>query len=159
MLENLSRCFHLLSDLQDQSTQFNDTRGYTPPQVTSGEVGRPKFDISVEHLLDTGLSCSSIATSLGVSLRTIRRQIYGLSVRTLYTTISDSHLDSIVELYFQIVDTACWMVTFGAWCMCNTEKSERSTLNRRDPRGIRSAVRWATLIQCRQYHVVRQVLQ
>ena len=21
---------------------------------------------------------------------------------------------SIVELYFQIVDTACWMVTFGA---------------------------------------------
>ena len=88
VLENLSRCFHLLSDLQDQSTQFNDTTGYTPPQVTSGEVGCPKFDISVEQLeslLDTGLSCSSIATSLGVSLRTIRRRMfeYGLSVRAL----------------------------------------------------------------------------
>ena len=40
--------------------------------------------------------------------------------------------------------------------VCVTQRTVREALNRRDPRG--SAVRWATSIQRRRYHVARQVL-
>ena len=98
MLENLCHCFQLLQDIQEDP-QTN--RGYTP-RIFSGGVGRPRFDITIEqleHLLHIGLSCSSIASSLNVSLRTVRRRMseYGLSVRALYTTISDAELDAAVD--------------------------------------------------------------
>ncbi len=64
--------------------------------------GRRKFDISSEHAARTfasNLSCPSIASILGVYLRTVRRRMtnYELSVQVMYAAISDSDLDTIVD--------------------------------------------------------------
>lgn len=67
----------------------------------SGGRGRPKFVIPeelLEQLLDKHFTCQTIATLLGVSLRTVRRRMeeYGLSVRSCYSAISDEDLDQLV---------------------------------------------------------------
>ena len=97
VLEDLSCCLGVLTSIQEDSI----TTGYTPQSIMAGK-GRPKFDISseqLEHLLHIGLSCPSIASILGVSLRTVRRRMteYGLSVQVMYAAISDSGLDTIVD--------------------------------------------------------------
>ena len=78
--------------------QLTDFSGHTS-QLLCGGLGRPKLDVSVEqleHLLNIGLNCPSIASLLGMSLRTIRRRMseFGLSVRA---RLSNSQLDYIVE--------------------------------------------------------------
>ena len=83
----------LLNNIQEHSHQET---GYTPQTITSGR-GRPKFDTAceqLEHLLELGLNCHTIAACLGVSLGTIHRRMtdYGLSVSSLYSTISDVDL-------------------------------------------------------------------
>ena len=57
-------------------------------------VGRPKLNITheqLEHLLAVGFSGPNVTDVLGVSLSTVRRRMseYGLSVRALYSVISD----------------------------------------------------------------------
>ena len=99
ILVNLSQCLTLLNNIQEHSHQ--ETSGYTPQTITSGR-GRPKFDIpceQLEHLLELGLNCHTIAACLGVSLCTIRRRMtdYGLSVSSLYSIISDVDLDETVK--------------------------------------------------------------
>ena len=83
----------LLNNIQEHSHQET---GYTPQTITSGR-GHPKFDTAceqLEHLLELGLNCHTIAACLGVSLGTIHRRMtdYGLSVSSLCSTISDVDL-------------------------------------------------------------------
>lgn len=156
MLEHLSHCFYILQNLQDDPQ--TQAIGYTPQKITGG-IGRPKFDVSVEqleHLLHIGLNCSSIASSLGVSLRTVRRRMteHGLSVRALYTSIDNSDLDSVVDEIKVIFPNCGYRMLDGHLRRRGiriTQKRVRESLNRRDPCG--SAVRWATSIQRRRYHV------
>ncbi|XP_051962896.1 uncharacterized protein LOC127629718 [Xyrauchen texanus] len=70
-------------------------------QVTHGAAGRPRFDVSQDyllHLLHQGLPVSCIASLLGVSKRTVYRRMADLNitVRGLYSTLSDSELDNLV---------------------------------------------------------------
>ncbi|XP_042610110.1 uncharacterized protein LOC122143626 [Cyprinus carpio] len=70
-------------------------------QVTHGAAGRPRFDVSQDyllHLLHQGLPVSCIASLLGVSRRTVYRRMADLNitVRGLYSTLSDSELDNLV---------------------------------------------------------------
>lgn len=71
-------------------------------ETVVGARGRSKFIISKEQLknmLDTCLSVSCIAELLGVSKSTIfrRMQEYDLSVRELYSSISDEDLDNMIR--------------------------------------------------------------
>lgn len=71
------------------------------PMTPTNSRGRPRLDISEDqltHLLSLNFTCPAIATMLGVSLRTIRRRMleYGLSVSSLYSTITDAELDEAV---------------------------------------------------------------
>ncbi|XP_039530305.1 uncharacterized protein LOC120480945 isoform X1 [Pimephales promelas] len=70
-------------------------------QVTHGAAGRPRFDVSHDyllHLLHQGLTVSCIASVLGVSRRTVYRRMADLNitVRGLYSTLSDAELDNLV---------------------------------------------------------------
>ena len=67
-----------------------------------GSVGRPGYDIpqdQLEYLLHSKFTVPQIAVLLNVSVRTVRRRMeaYNLSVRSLYTTISDLDLDAVVR--------------------------------------------------------------
>ena len=70
--------------------------------LACGAVGRPRLHITqdqLEHLLSLGFSGPSIADVLGVSLSTVRRRMndYGLSIRSLYSAVTDQDLDRIVS--------------------------------------------------------------
>ena len=80
------------------------------PQIVlashTGVVGRPKYIIP-EHnlifLLENRFSVPQIANMIGVSISTIRRRMddLGLSVRALYSDISDIELDELVRYIHQ----------------------------------------------------------
>ena len=63
-------------------------------------MGHPRLNITqeqLEHLLNLGFSGPSIAEIIGVS--PVRRRVceYGLSIRTLYSVITDQELDRLVS--------------------------------------------------------------
>ena len=63
VLENLSHCLCLLQEIQNDIS-VTDFSGRTS-QLLCGGLGRPKLDVSVEqleHLLNIGLNCPSIAS-------------------------------------------------------------------------------------------------
>jgi len=155
MLERVSQCLLHLQELQrSQPEAINYS-----PELLYEERGRPKFHVSfeqLEHLLKIGLNCSSIASLLGVSLRTVRRRMseFGLSVREYYTDINDSQLDFIVEGVKSIFPNYGYRMLQGhlrGLGIILTQQRVRESLNRVDPCG--SAIRWASSIQRRRYHV------
>ncbi len=155
VLESVSQC---LSQLQELQRSQPEVVRYLPELLCGGR-GRPKFHVSseqLEHLLKIGLNCSSIASLLGVSLRTVRRRMseFGLSVREYYTNINDSQLDFIVEgvkLSFPNYGYRMLRGHLRGLGIILTQQRVRESLNRVDPCG--SAVRWASSIQRRRYHV------
>ena len=157
VLKNLSHCLCLLQENQNDIS-VTDFSGCTS-QLLCGGLGLPKLDVSVEqleHLLNIGLNCPSIASLLGVSLRTIRRRMseFGLSVRARYTTLSNSQFDYIVEEIKYLFPTCGYRMLSGhlrSHGVVVTQQRVRDSLNRVDPYG--SAVRWTTAIQRRRYHV------
>lgn len=76
--------------------------GMQPITVHATGPGRPRFEIpssQLENLLDLNCDCPTIASILGVSLRTIRRRMedFNLSVQAHYSNIDDDSLDCIVR--------------------------------------------------------------
>ena len=72
-----------------------------PMQFLDGSVGRPRFHISfnqLETLISTHFTVPQIAQIIGVSVSTIRRRMseYNLSIRSTYSTMSDTDLDAVV---------------------------------------------------------------
>ncbi len=70
-------------------------------EVSHGAAGRPRFQVSQDylvHLLHQGLKVSWIASLLGVSMRTVYRRMaeLNITVRGLYSTLSDSELDNLI---------------------------------------------------------------
>ena len=69
--------------------------------IYNGKKGRPKFDITEDHLsflLGLGFSVPLISSLLETSTRTVERRMakYGLQSRSYYSTLSDAELDAIV---------------------------------------------------------------
>ena len=100
VLEATSRALAMLSQHMDESDprQF----GVQLSVVTAAGPGRPQYDISqeqLEHLLQLNFDCPTIATMLGVSLRTVRRCMdeYSLTVHSCYTDIDDARLDHTIQ--------------------------------------------------------------
>ena len=80
-----------------------------PPRalcVPTGAVSRPKYEISEPNLiflLENRFSVPQIAGMIRVSVSTVRRRMSDLvlSVRALYSDISDTELDEIVRCIHQ----------------------------------------------------------
>lgn len=74
----------------------------SPQKVFLGARGRPRFLIpreQMEFLLERCFSIVDIGRLLGVSARTVHRRLteFGLTVRSMYSDISEQHLDRIVR--------------------------------------------------------------
>ena len=94
-------CLITVRTLQDCNHRY---QYFGRPCITSNDcvVGRPSFIISINQLsflLENMFSVPMIAEILNVSVSTVRRRMtdYGLSVRQLYSSISDQELDEIVR--------------------------------------------------------------
>ena len=95
LTENVLETFHcLLKAIRDAADEMYAT-GYQAP--VTGLSGRPKYDLLREQLLyfiENSFSSNMISSMLVVSLSTIRRRLseYGLSIRQMYSQISDRQL-------------------------------------------------------------------
>ena len=75
----------LCSNAAAIETSSNASGGYHPPCSSSGQRGRPAFEISnaqLSFLLEQGFKIQEISCILGVSKRTVERRMkaFGLSV-------------------------------------------------------------------------------
>ena len=157
VLEATSRALAMLSQHMDESDpcQF----GVQLSIVTAAGPGRPQYDISqeqLEHLLQLNFGCPTIATMLGVSLRTVHRRMdeYSLTVHSCYTDIDDARLDhTIQELKHQFPKSRYRMMDglLHQRGICVQQLRVREAMHHTDPNG--TIVRHADLIQWRKYHV------
>ena len=91
----------LLEALAIISSSDETERDTTARCLFSGSPGRPRLNISPEHiefLLERRFTVAQISRLLGVSLRTIGRCMaeFGLTVTATYTTIFDEQLDTTI---------------------------------------------------------------
>ena len=157
VLEAVSMSSSLLQELNDR-VQSIGNECYTPQLLTHG-IGRPKLNVTqeqLEHLLALGFSDPNIANVLGVSLSTVRRRMseYGLSVRALYSVISDQDLDRVVAEIKEDFPNCGYRLMKGHLLHRGyrvTQVRIRESLHRVDPEGI--AVRWCSVIHRRKYTV------
>lgn len=157
--EEIGQCLSILTNLQDSSVAVVQSAGYSPETTISSSRGRPKFAISEEqlqHLLQLGFDCPTVASVLGVSLRTVRRRMseFGLSISSLYTSISDTDLESAVQEVKVLYPNCGYRMLAGhlrSRGIRVTQERIREMLCRTDPCG--SVVRWASTISRRRYQV------
>ncbi len=108
-------CLELLGDIDNVATVHlvgEEVRKLVPESETSAyeaeiqsdseNIGRPRYNIDrgqLDFLLQTKFTVPQIALLLNVFVRTIRRRMdeYELSVRQLYSPISNHDLDAIVR--------------------------------------------------------------
>ena len=103
-LEMVRRCFVIIKELERLGhRQLQDSSVPTDSitLVHTGAVGRPRYDIpdhSLELLLEKRFTVPQISSLFGVSISTIRRRMttLGLFVRSYYSTMPDTELDTIV---------------------------------------------------------------
>ena len=157
-MEITRNCLSVLRRLQVANDYSNDNRA----RVTSdGRVGRPMIVIpeqSLINLLDNHFTVHQIARMMGVSVSTLRRRmdILGLSVRALYSDISDNELDHIIGDIYQQFPT-CGSQQMKGHLISRGHRIQQSrireSLRRVDPVG--TALCRLTVINRRRYSVPR----
>ena len=111
-LRSLYGCLHFLLTTYEtrQRTRSENSYVLLPPLVMTGHQGRPQYSISVEqisHLVSLGMNWQSIATSLGVSCRTLYRHRHRLGIQPLtYATLSNDNLNRVVGEILQSTTNA-----------------------------------------------------
>ena len=161
LLEEIGQCLSILTNMQDSSVTVVQSDGYSPETIISR--GRPKFAVceqQLQHLLQLGFDCPTIASVLGVSLRTVRRRMseFGLSVSSVYTSISDADLESAVQEVKVLNPNCGYRMLTGHLRSRGIRVSQeriREMLHRTDPCG--SVIRWASTISRRRYKVASQL--
>lgn len=157
-LEAIGRSLSVFEELY-QTLDAGPLAAYGPGLITTGSVGRPRLDVrkdQLEYLLEVGFSTPQIATTIGVSLSTVRRRMteYGLSIGALYSDISDFELDSIVSR-IKVLFPNCGYRLMGGHLLSQgyriSQVRIKDSLNRVDPEGI--AIRWSAAIERRRYRV------
>ncbi len=103
-----------------------------------------------------GFNCPKVAAVIGVSLSTLRRRMsaFGLSVTSLYSSISDQDLDSLVCQIKVNFPNCGYCLMYGHLLQQGHRVSQvhiREALHRVDPDGV--AIRWAATVQRRKYTV------
>ena len=132
----------------------------SPAVIKSGEVGRPKYLIHEEVLLQlrsSGFTWSKIASMLLVSRWTVQRRVveFNLQEVTGFSELSDDELDVIITRFMRNHGTLV-----GYSLLCGHLRSIglrvqrdriRESIARVDP--VNSRIRWATVIARRSYRV------
>ena len=148
--------------LREQSSSCTELASYSldaPQTVNSGKVGRPKYSISEDVLLQlrsSGFTWTKIAEILLVSRWTLRRRVqeYGLQDVTGYSTISDEQLDIIVERFMRDHGTLVgYSLVSGHLRSVGLRVQRdriRASIGRVDPENSR--IRWAVI--CRRSYSV-----
>jgi hypothetical protein len=133
---------------------------YTAASVESGgSVGRPSYDIpegQLQYLLQCKFTVPQISMILNVSVRTVRRRMeaYDLSVRSLYSTLSDDDLDAVVrriQQQFGLCGNRQMQGHLLAEGVRVQQARVRDSQRRVDPGGV--ALRRLTSINRRRYQV------
>lgn len=161
LLQQLPLIQSTVSQLSEAISQLlsQQNSGYEPGHFTFTGRGRPRINVTEEmltFLLGYGFSATRIALMLHTSLSTIRRRMamYGLSVRSLYSDISNVDLDALVR-HVQHHHAECgYRLMMGHLRSLGYRVQEnrvRSSMMRTDPEGTIS--RWITRIQRRSYSV------
>lgn len=145
-----------LAVLSQYGEELVDSLGSWPIDSTRG---RPRYNISqqqLEHLLNLNFDCPTIASMLGVSLRTVRRRMteYHLSVKSHYSSMNDDELDGVVrELKVQFPNSG-YRIMDGLLRQKGIRIQQsrvREAMQRTDPNG--TVVRFADMVHRRRYHV------
>ena len=127
--------------------------------VNCAGPGRPQYNISfeqLEHLLHLQFDCPTIASMLGVSLRTIRRRMaeYNMTVRLCYSDIADEDLVQTVREIKEQFSNCGYRMMDGLLRQRGIRVQQmrlREVMHNTDPNG--TVVRFTDLIQRRKYHV------
>ena len=132
---------------------------YRCPVQHTGNVGRPRLSVTIdqlEYFINYDFSATDVAHMLIISVRTIQRrlQVFGLSIRASYSSITDSELDDVVtEIIKEFPNIGYRRVhgELGRRKIKVTQHRVRDAMHRVDPSGV--AMRWMTLIPRRSYNV------
>ena len=121
--------------------------------------GRPRIEITytqLAFLLENRFTVPQIAAIKRVSCSTVERRMveYGLSVRELYSTISDGELDRIVRVIYDTFPM-CGNKVMAGHLLARGYRVQQSRIRESqrkvDPGGV--AIRQLTTIRRRQYAV------
>uniref|UniRef100_A0A1X7SGX3 Uncharacterized protein n=1 Tax=Amphimedon queenslandica TaxID=400682 RepID=A0A1X7SGX3_AMPQE len=136
---------------------------YNAPVLYDGTIGRPRYDLGydihreqLEFLLSKKFSVTAVAALLNVSVRTVRRRMEdnGLYVRSLYSTLSNDELDSVVisiQSRFGLCGNRQMMGHLFALGITVQQERVRESQRRVDPGGC--AMRRMVAINRRKYRV------
>lgn len=74
----------------------------SPPVITTGEHGQPRYAISehqLQYLVESGFKRPQLADIVGVSLSTVRRRMseFGITVASQYATLTNAELLTMVR--------------------------------------------------------------
>ena len=91
----------LIANELDRVSNRSD-QGYHTEQASSGNRGRPRYDIQqaqLQFFVRFGFSVSEMAKMLAVSQATVNRRLrdYGISLSTKFCQMSDSELDELMK--------------------------------------------------------------
>ena len=159
LVETVARVTNEFQDIHYSSVICRDGSLSHPNLIINGKRGRPHYDVDkeqMEYLLQLRFSCPEIARIMGVSLSTVRRRmtLYGLSVHSLYSNISDSELDEVVKEICRLFPNSGYRMIEGHLLSRSYRLPQtriRESLHRVDPEGV--ATRWAVVIRRRKYFV------
>ena len=161
LIETVAHVTNALQGAQDSSVTFRGTEPLSRPiLITNGKRGRPYYEVhkeQIEYLLQVRFSCPEIAMIVGVSLSTIRRRmaLYGLSVQSLYSNMSDDELDEVIKKICIAFPNSGFRMMEGHLLSRGYRLPQvriRESLHRVDPEGV--AARWAIAIQRLRYSVM-----
>ena len=141
-------------DLQLISMEYSSV-----PVECTGAVGRPRFDIPREQiisLIESKFTIPQIADITGVSIRTIHRRMaeYGLTIRSMYSEMTDQELDTIVSDIHKEFPMCGNRQMSGHLLSCGfriQQQRIRESMRRVDPEG--SLMRRLNVINRRNYCV------
>ncbi len=142
-------------------SEVNQVGGRFVDLLSTSSEGRPKYDVSKEHLeafIGIGFKVELIATLLGTGKRTIERRLaeFGLSIRQKYSDIEDTALDSIVSDVLISFPNAGYMRMTGllrARGLTLQRDRVQNSLRRVCPEGIMLGSLELNLLQRRKYTV------
>ena len=123
--------------------------------LLDGSLGRPHFSIPRNHLVYANFSVPQIACVLGVSVSTVRRRMrdYHLTIRAIYSLISDIELESVIaEVQMQFLGWGNrqmygYLISRGTRVQFDSQRTQR----RVDPEG--SIMRRLHCLRRRHYSV------
>ena len=132
----------------------------SPNRVVNGQVGRPKYDIKEETLIELrslGFSWEDIARMLLVSRWTVHRRVsdFGLNHLPRFSDVADEQLDSKVSAFQRehgcLVGSSMVLGQLRSEGLIIQRERVRKCLARVDPQNVR--IRWAITVSRRAYSV------